>query len=47
MVNFLYVFFEIYGFKEIRGTFLVDFVDYLVKIFDDKVISETFWKNCS
>ncbi len=40
-------FVEIYGFKEIWETFFIDFVNYLVQIFEDKVISERFWKNCS
>ncbi len=30
-----------------RETFCIDFVNYLVENFEDEVISERFWKNCS
>ncbi len=45
--KFFVCFFEIHAFKEIWEIFFIDFVNYLVKIFEEKVISESFWKNCS
>ncbi len=39
--------FGIFGFKEIWETFFTDFVNYLVKIFEDRFILEKFWKNCN